>query len=81
MSSKSKIEKINSIIKTMNQLSPYMPPVMAGTEYLLLKGAVLYMSTPNRNELYEERLSSLLKEELSFIKEVKFIVQENKDND
>jgi hypothetical protein len=64
----------------MEQLSPYMPPALIGTRYVWFQDGTLYVSiTRNQEHVYQERLENLLKEEFDFIKEIKFILENNNE--
>lgn len=78
MSTDKKIKKINQVVQVLEEMAPYMPPLIKGTEYLFLNKDELYMITPEVESVYTERLAALLKEECRFIKEVYFITKEEK---
>jgi hypothetical protein len=71
--SKKEIKKIEEIIKTVERLSPYMPPSLQGTEYLFLHQDILYLASNSENVIYQERLGKILQEEFDFIQKVEFI--------
>jgi hypothetical protein len=79
METKEKLDLIQDIVKTVDKLTPYMPPALSGTSYLFLHDDVLYMSTMTENTIYQDRLAQLLKEEFDFITEVHFLKKEKKN--
>lgn len=70
---KEKLEKIQNIIEVIDKITPYMPPVLKDTQFLWLQEDTLYMSCLNEESVFQERLGNVLKEELDFIKDVKFL--------
>lgn len=79
MAKKEKIKEIHQIIDTLNEMVPYVPPPLHGTEYLFFHENDLYMTTLNPDSIYTERLARLLKEECSFIENVYFIKKEKEN--
>jgi hypothetical protein len=65
--------KIKTIVETIERITPYMPPMLRGTNYLFLHEDILYMSTPSEPGVYQERLKIILKEECPFIEDVYFL--------
>jgi hypothetical protein len=76
MSETEKINKIYRIIDTWNEMVPYVPPPLLGTEYLFFNKNDLYMLTNSKDSVYNERLAKLLKEECDFINNVYFVKKE-----
>lgn len=63
------------IVKTIEKITPYMPPVLEHTEYIWFDGTTLYMLTDSMDTVYHDRLSTILKEEFSFVQDIKFILR------
>ena len=81
MENDKKIQAIESAVEIIEKLTPYMPPVIKDTRFLWLEDKTLYMSIEEKTEeqnIYLDRLQSVLKEELDFITEVKFIHRRDK---
>ncbi len=80
MSINKRTKQAKKIVGIIEKLSPYMPPELKETHFVWFDGKVLYMTIINEKNVYQERLGNILKEELDFIEEIKFI-QRSKLND
>lgn len=79
MNEKERIKTIESVVKIVDKLTPYMPPALEGVKFICLQENTLYMSTIQNDDLYQSRLEMVLKEEFNFIEKVKFVQGRNKD--